>query len=103
LCGVDELGHEAAAWDLACCVAEKQNSYKPAGRELNYAIDWSLAVPLYEAYASVGHPIAQKDLGTCYFHGWGVAKSIDQAAAFYEEAALQNNNCAQYNLGICYW
>lgn len=101
-----ELGHEAALWDLACCVGasaeQEQNSCEGPGSELNYAIDWSLAVPLYEAHARAGHPIAQKNLGTCYFRGWGVAQSIDQATALYEKAALQNYDVAQYNLGVCY-
>ncbi len=54
---VVELGHEAALWDLGCCVGERNE----------LAIDWTKAVPLYQHYAAMGHPIALKNLGTCYY------------------------------------
>lgn len=111
----DELGSEASIWDLACCIATdsadddslqgkgnvRRNSCGPAPA-VSYAIDWKLAVPVYEKHALEGHPIAQKNLGTCFFRGWGVRRSTEAATEFYEKAALQNYDVAQYNLGVCH-
>jgi len=91
-----ELGHEAALWDLACCQATPDSSSQ------GYAINWALAVKLYEKHAEEGHPIALKNLGTCYYRGWGVEQNISKARELYEKSARHNYSVAQYNLGICY-
>jgi TPR repeat protein len=83
-------------------VAPEAGASSSSSSEEGYSIDWTLAVPLYEKHAKAGHPIAQKNLGTCYFRGWGVPQSIDKATELYQKAAVQNYDVAQYNLGVCY-
>src|SRR5436305_14703013 len=49
-----------------------------------------------------GDPIAQYNLGNCYYYGYGVKKDYKKAFEWYTKSA--NNVCAQsqYSLGICY-
>lgn len=47
-------------------------------------------------------PLAQLNLGICYFYGMGVTKNQQQAVVWYRLAADQNNALAQLNLGLCY-
>ena len=44
-------------------------------------------------------PRAQYAMGVLYENGFGVAKDLSQAAAWYLKAAGQGNSDAQYNLG----
>ena len=46
---------------------------------------------------------AQCQLGVCYEFGYGVAKSLEQAAGWYRKAAEQGYAGAQYSLGDCYY
>jgi TPR repeat protein len=39
-------------------------------------------------------------VGTCYFHGLGVAMDESKAAQWYAAAAAQGDADAQYNLGM---
>ena len=52
--------------------------------------------------AVIGHPKAQYELGTRFFHGDGVEKSEKEAVKWWRRAAEQENAVAQYMLGFCY-
>ncbi len=51
------------------------------------------------AGAARGEAKALCELGTCYYHGWGVPQSYERAAGLYQQAASKGHARAQYNLG----
>lgn len=54
-------------------------------------------------FAAVAFPAeAQSNLGLCYYHGYGVEKSVEKTVAWYGKSAAQWRAAAQYNLGVCY-
>ena len=63
---------------------------------------YELAVGYYLKAAEQGDSVAQNNLGSCYYHGQGVAQDYSEAVKWYRKAAEQGNSYAQYNLGICY-
>lgn len=52
--------------------------------------------------AKMGLACAQNDVGACYEHGVGVARSIQQAFSWYMRAAEQGDATAMYNVGQYY-
>lgn len=52
--------------------------------------------------AETGDPAAQRQLGTLYQRGTGVAPSDATALTWYRKAAAQGDAAAQYNLGVMY-
>lgn len=52
--------------------------------------------------AKQGNVQAQFNLGSCYYHGKGVAQNHKEAVKWFRLAAGQELAEAQYNLGICY-
>lgn len=61
----------------------------------NYAKAQAELAPLLKA----ADPRAQYAMGVLYENGFGVAKDLPQAAAWYLKAAEQGNSDAQFNLG----
>lgn len=57
---------------------------------------------LLEFLASNGLPDAQFHLGTMFYHGLGVERSIPDAIFWYHSAAEAGQANAQYNLGVAY-
>lgn len=57
----------------------------------------------YKLLAEQGHPVAQCNLGGCYYNGYGVPQSYAEAAKWYLKAAEQGHPGSQYNLGVCYY
>ncbi len=53
--------------------------------------------------AEAGDAVAQCDLGVCYEHGYGIAKSEAEAAVWYQKAAEQGSARGQRNLGFYYY
>ncbi|MBO7271401.1 MAG: sel1 repeat family protein [Bacteroidaceae bacterium] len=45
--------------------------------------------------AENGHPVAQYDLGVCYYNGKGVSQSRDEAVKWWRIAAQQGNENAK--------
>ena len=56
----------------------------------------------YKAGALKGDPLAQGNLGGCYYLGTGVAKDFVQAVSWYRKAADQGSAMGQASLGGCY-
>ena len=56
----------------------------------------------YKALALKGDPVAQTNLGGCYFLGKGVAQDDVEAVKWYRKAVDQGNAIAQSSLGFCY-
>lgn len=52
--------------------------------------------------AETGDPVAQRQLGTLYQRGAGVAPSDETALSWYHKAAAQGEAGALYNLGVMY-
>lgn len=65
--------------------------------------DYGQAMLLFKKAADQGNVTAQLKLGTCYYHGRGVAIDYTQAAAWFGKAAEQGNAEAQDWLGFCYF
>lgn len=55
-----------------------------------------------EFLAGAGHRDAQYHLGTMFYHGLGVERSIPDAIFWYHSAAEAGQEKAQYNLGVAY-
>lgn len=55
-----------------------------------------------EAAAKEGDATAQYVLATLYNNGQGVEKNSQKAIEWYQKSAEQNNDLAQYSLGIMY-
>lgn len=49
-----------------------------------------------------GDPIAQYNLGICYYNGNSVIQNVEEAVKWFKKSADQGNPYAQFNLGICY-
>jgi TPR repeat protein len=49
----------------------------------------------YSKAAETGHPVAQYDLGVCYYNGKGVPQSRDEAVKWWRVAAQQGNENAK--------
>jgi TPR repeat protein len=49
----------------------------------------------YRKAAEQGHPLAQYDLGICYYNGKGVEKSRDEAVKWWTAAAKQGDKNAK--------
>jgi TPR repeat protein len=60
------------------------------------------AVVLFQSSAAHGYPLAQYQLGTLYYQGFGVRQDYEEAALWYRRAAEQQNIDAQYSLGNMY-
>jgi uncharacterized protein len=56
------------------------------------------AIELLEAAATSGMVVSQKNIGSCYLNGYGVAKNIDLATQWLTKAADQGSLSAMYNL-----
>ena len=57
----------------------------------------------YKAEALKGDPLAQGNLGGCYYLGSGVAKDLVEAVKWYRMAADQGSALGQASLGGCYY
>lgn len=64
----------------------------------NYAAAEKLLLPLAES----GNAYAQYRLGQVYAEATGELRSVEEAAKWFESAALQGQPHAQYKLGILY-
>lgn len=62
----------------------------------------ALAATHFLPAADLGHAAAQFNLGLYHANGLGIAKSDEQAVAWYRKAAEQGHASAQFNLGLCY-
>lgn len=61
--------------------------------------DKEMAFKYYLAAANNGHVAAQNNVGWAYHNGFGVAVNFEQAIAWYQKSAAQNNTIALMNLG----
>ena len=74
-----------------------------AGAKAFRAKDYAAALTAWQPLADAGHLRAQFGIGVIYEEGGvGIAPDLDQAAAWYREAAEQGLADAQFNLGNLY-
>jgi TPR repeat protein len=64
--------------------------------------DYAKALEIWRPLAVRGLPAAQYNLGFMYESGWGVGRSDQEAAGWYQFAADQGHAKAQFNLGRLY-
>ena len=80
-------------------IAELMKTAGDAVKAQNYTV----ALENYKKAASLGDPIAQNFLGSCYYYGmYGLEKDIVTATKYYRKAAQQGNKMAQEQLARCY-
>ena len=92
--GLDETKGQADSARRVPQPQPRQRMSKQA--QANEAIKW------FRRAAAQGNAAAQKNLGDCYFRGWGVTQDDHAAAHWYRKAALQGHASAQNRLGFCY-
>ena len=63
----------------------------------------SEAAKWYRKAAEQNYAQAQRNFGSCYLFGVGVAKDEAEAVKWYRKAAEQNDATAQRDLGLCYY
>jgi len=73
-----------------------------AGRRALINGDLDVAVKHFRPLAEAGDSEAQSHLGSLYYVGKGVEKSIDESFNWYKKAADQGNVDAQYSIGNMY-
>jgi TPR repeat protein len=64
--------------------------------------DYATALRLLRPLAEAGDPVAQKNLGDLYDHGWGVPQDQSEGVKWYRKAAEQGYADAQFELGVSY-
>ena len=79
-------------------VAEPIDDANAAYQRGNYAAAEKILLPIAEA----GNAYAQYRLGLVYLEATGEMRSPEEAAKWFESAALQGQPHAQYKLGILY-
>lgn len=70
-----------------------------AGLDAYFDEDYGLALENLQPVAEADDPIAQFFLGEMYLHGKGVDRDFEQAALWYERAALNGHPEAQAAIG----
>lgn len=70
-----------------------------AGIDAYFDGDYAMALENLQPAAEADDPIAQFLLGEIYLHGKGVQQDFEQAAAWYERAALNGHPEAQAAIG----
>jgi len=83
---------------LHFCGADARAGLKE-GKAALEAGDYLTAEDEFRPLAERGDPEAQLNLGLMYEMGWGPARNLDAAAAWYRKAAEQGNHFAQDSLG----
>lgn len=71
-------------------------------QNLEESLNYASVIEALENRAILGDPEAQFDLGQLYQYGIGVAKNEDQAIFLYQNAIDQQQESAEYTLGILY-
>ena len=61
------------------------------------------AVGFYKKAAEMGYVVAEKNLGSCYLNGQGVAEDPEEAFSWYEKAAQKGYVPARYQLAGLYY
>ena len=84
----DKLSNDVAkVYNDACSMIEKKE-YKNA-----YTVLRSISLT----------PYGQNGLGVCYAYGFYVEKDVEKAAYWFQKAARQGLDVAQFNLANCYY
>lgn len=82
-------------------LASAQEDYD-AGKRAYLAGDYAEAVRIWQPLADEGNKYAQFSLGSLYFEGSGVEKSMESSAKWFRLSADQGYAPAQFNLGNAY-
>ena len=61
--------------------------------------DYLKALDYWVRAVELGSPDASKDIGECYFKGWGVSEDMDRADFFLRVGALRGCIVARHNIG----
>lgn len=87
--------------DFGCNTDDKRSKLS-ASDSLQTALIQKTIIDSMMMDAKNGDPIAQNNLGVCYFNGTGTNKDFLVSAKWYLKAAEQGIAQAQYNIGYCY-
>ena len=87
------------------------SAFRTDGQNLNFAINISEVVKLYQSWDQTVTPLGQQveltenyaKMGDSYFNGDGVDQNYEKAVEFYSKAAKQNDAYAIMMLGKCYF
>jgi enhanced entry protein EnhC len=71
-------------------------------RDWEYKLNLQRALNRLYGQAILGESAAQFELGQLYQYGLGVAQNIEQALAYYQLAAAQQEIRAEYNIAVLY-
>ncbi len=82
-------------------LATAQEDYD-AGKRAYLTGDYAEALRIWQPLADGGNKFAQFSLGSLYFEGAGVEKSVTESASWFQAAAKQGYAPAQFNLGNAY-
>ena len=64
--------------------------------------DYATALRLFRPLAQAGDPVAQKNLGAHYDHGWGVPQDQAEGLRWFRKAADQGYADAEFEVGVMY-
>gem|GEM_PF-3369599 len=79
-----------------------QLGYKLAFEKKQTKKEWEDVFALWWCAARNGHKRAQFHFATCYDHGLGTTKDVNEAYKWYLKAAKQGHRESQYNIGFFY-
>jgi TPR repeat protein len=82
-------------------LAPAQEDYD-AGKRAYLTGDYAEALRIWQPLADAGNKFAQFSLGSLYFEGAGVEKSVTESASWFQAAAEQGYAPAQFNFGNAY-
>ncbi len=103
IANVDEPTAAIEEIELAQDVEDDLSQYSvDAGQRALVDSDFDAALKQFKPLAEAGDSEAQSHLGSLYYAGKGVEKSIDTSLSWYKKAADQGNVDAQYSLGNMY-
>ena len=70
--------------------------------DYNLSRNYEDSINSFKKFAFEGDPVAQNNLGACYYKGKGVEQNYDNAARWFKVSAEQGNAIGQINLAMCY-
>ena len=86
-----EANDAEAIYNMGCYYRDETNGYPQ---------DYTKALEFYHRAAELGYSESFLDIGYAYEYGEGVEVDTEKTVHYYEQAAMEGNVGARYNLGI---
>ncbi|MCQ2207068.1 MAG: sel1 repeat family protein [Paludibacteraceae bacterium] len=100
--GVELNYDKAFEWYSKIMPSEDSEIIRRIGVYYYQKNDLNKAFLLWEKSADLGNAAAHRNLGNCYYNGYGVPQNYVIAIEHYTQAAEQGDPIAQYNLAESY-